>query len=110
MSETAFGRCSQSHSECDCGECVVVIHVPPIKGTAQVKFKVVDGIEPTLVANGNKLVLRGENARLITAKGETSPLTSIENDWYLKVLINNTAEFTRIDFWTPYVHQVGFGI
>ena len=101
MSETAFGRCSQSHSECDCGECVVAIHVPPIKGTAQVKFKVVDGTEPTLVANGNTLVLRGENARLITAKGETAPLTSIENDWYLKVLISNTAEFTRIDLWAP---------
>ena len=70
-----------------------VMKIPPIKGIAQVKFKVVDETEPTLsmtmlVANGNKLVFRGENARLITAKGETAPLTSIENDWYLKVLIN----------------------
>ena len=37
----------------------VAIHVLPIKGTAQVKFKVVVGTEPTLsmtmlVANGNK--------------------------------------------------------
>ena len=44
------------------------MHEPPNKGTAQVKFKVVDGTEPTLsmtmlVANGNKLVFRGENAR-----------------------------------------------
>ena len=88
------------------GECVVAIHVPPIKGTAQVNFKVVDGTEPTLsmtmlVANGNKLVLGGENARLITAKGETAPLTSIENDRYLKVLINDSNEFIRIDLWTP---------
>ena len=53
------------------------------KGTAKVKFKVVDGTEPTLsmtmlVANENKLVFRGENAGLITAKGETAPLTSVE--------------------------------
>ena len=57
-----------------CGECVVVTHIPPIKGTAQVKFKVLEGTEPTLsmtmlVATGNKLVFRGENARLM-------PLTS----------------------------------
>ena len=63
------------------GECVVAIHVPPIKGTAQLKFKVVGGTEPTLsmtmlMANGNKLVFRGENATLISAKGETAPLTS----------------------------------
>ena len=39
------------------------MHVPPIKGTAQVKFKVLDGTEPTLampmlVANGNRAVDR----------------------------------------------------
>ena len=61
--ESAYVRCSESHSECDYGECVVAIHVPPIKGTAQVKFKVVDGTEPTLsmamlVANGNKIGLQ----------------------------------------------------
>ena len=65
-------RCSQSHSENDDGECVVAMHVPPIKGTAQVKFKVLDGTEPTLsmpmlVANGNRAVYRGEDAMLITA-------------------------------------------
>ena len=37
------------------------MHVPPIKGTAQVTFKVLDGTEPTLsmpmlVANGNGVV------------------------------------------------------
>ena len=36
------GRCSQVHSEYEYGECVVNMHVPPIKGTAQVKFKVLD--------------------------------------------------------------------
>ena len=41
----------------------------------QVKFKVLDGTEPTLpmlmlAANGNKVVYRGEDAMLITAKGE----------------------------------------
>ena len=54
-----------------------------------------------LVANGNEVVFRGDNAKLITAKGETAPLTSIENDWYLKVLINNSDEFKRIDVWIP---------
>ena len=34
---------------------------------------------------------------MITAEGETAPLTSVENDWYLKVLI----KFIRIDVWTP---------
>ena len=79
------GRCSQSHSDCDCGERVVAIHVPPIKGTAQVKFKVVDGTEPTLsmtmlVANVNRVVFRGEDATLITAKGETAPLMNAGDD------------------------------
>ena len=100
------GRCSQVHSEYEYGECVVDMHVLPIKGTAQVKFKVVDGTEPTLsmtmlVVNGNKLVFRGENARLIMAKGETAPLASIENGWNLKVLINDNNEFICIDLWTP---------
>ena len=89
------GRCSQSHSDEKYGECVVVIHVPPIKGTAQVNFKVLDGTEPTLstmlVANGNKLVFRGEHARLITAKGETAPLTSIENDIVLEGAMTVTS-------------------
>ena len=37
----------------------------------------------------------------ITAEGETAPLTSDGDDWYLKVLINNSNEFIRIDVWTP---------
>ena len=34
------------------------------------------------------------------------------DDRYLKVLINNSDKFLRIDVWTPvtHVHQVGFGI
>ena len=38
----------------------------------------------------------------ITARGETAPLTSEGDDWYLKVLNNNSNEFLRIDVWTPY--------
>ena len=80
------------------------MHVPPIRDTAQVKFKVLDGTEPTLsmpmlVANGNRVVHRGEEAMLITAKGEIAPLTSVEDDWYLKVLINNENVSIRIDVW-----------
>ena len=53
--------CSQLHSNDDCEECVVAMHIPAIKGIAQVTFKVVDGSEPTLsmpmlVANSNRLV------------------------------------------------------
>ena len=71
--KNCVGRCSQSLSEYEYGECVDEMHVPPIKGTAQVKFKVFDGTEPTLsmpmlVANGNKVVFRGEDATLITTK------------------------------------------
>ena len=100
------GRRSQSHSEYEYGDCVVDMHILPIKGTGQVKLKVLDGTEPTLsmpmlLANGNKVVFRGEDAMLITAGGETAPLTSIEDDWYLKLLINNSNEFIRIDVWTP---------
>ena len=100
------GRCSQSHSEYEYGECVVAIHISPIKSTAQVKFKVLDGTEPTvsmpmLVANGNKVVFRGEDATLITAKGEAAPLMNAGNDWYLKVLINKCNKFLRNDVWTP---------
>ena len=42
------GTCSQVHSECEHRECAVDMHVPPIKGTPRVKFKVLDGTEPTL--------------------------------------------------------------
>ena len=99
--KNGVGRCSQSPSEYDYGERVVAMYVPPIKGTAQVKFTVIDGTEPTLslpmlVANGNRVVFRGEDAMLITAKGETAPLTSDGDDWYLTVLINNRNEFLRI--------------
>ena len=88
------GRCSQLHSDDDCEECVVAMHIAPIKGTAQVTFKVVDDTEPTLsmqmlVANGHRLVYRGEDTMLSTAAGEIVPLTSDGDDWYLKVLINN---------------------
>ena len=43
------GRCSQLHRDEDREECVVEMHIPPIKGTAQGTFKVVDGTEPTLL-------------------------------------------------------------
>ena len=98
------GRCSQLHSDDDCEECVVEMHIPPIKGTAQVTFKVVAGTEPTLsmpmlVANGHRLVYRGEDTMLSTAAGETVPLTSDGDDWYLKVLINNENVYIRMDVW-----------
>ena len=98
-------RCSQEHSEYEYGVCFVGMHVLPIKDTEQVKFKVLDGTEstlsmPMLRANRNGVILSGEVATLITAKGETAPLMNAGNDWYLKVLINNTAEFIRIDVWT----------
>ena len=104
--KNSVGRCRQSHSDDDYGECVVAMHVPPIKGTAQVTFKVVDGTEPTLSmpmleANGNREAYSGEDAMSITAEGETAPLTSDGDDWHLKVLINNSNEFIRIDVWTP---------
>ena len=88
--KNCVGRCSQSHIDENYGECVVAMHVPPIKGTAQVKFKVLDGTEPTLsmpmlLANGNRVVFRGQDAMLITAEGDG-------DDWYLKVLINNSVE------------------
>ena len=78
------------------------LHIPPIKGMAQVTFKVVDGTEPTLsmsmlVANGHRLVYGGVDTMLSTAAGEVVPLTSDVDDWYLKVLINNENVFTRID-------------
>ena len=96
------GRCSQSHSDDDCEEFVVAMHIPPIKGTAQVTFKVVDGTEPTLsmpmlVADGHSVVKRGNDAMLSTAAGEVVPLTSDGDDWYLKVLVNNENVFIRID-------------
>ena len=98
--------------ECGCGwwwyeqeRPVVAMHIPPIKGTAQVvTFKVVDGTEPTLsrpmlVANGHRLVYRGEDTMLSTAAGEVVLLTSDGDGWYLKVLINNENVFRRIDVW-----------
>ena len=104
--KNCFDRRSPSLCDFDYAECVVAMHVPPIKGTAQVKFKVLDGTEPTLsmpmlVANGNRLVYRGEDTMLSTAAGEVVPLMNDGYNWYLKVLINNSNEFIRIDVWTP---------
>ena len=104
--KNCVGRCSQSHSDESYGESVVAMHIPPMKGTAQVKFKVLDGTERTLsmsmlMANGNKVVFRGEDATLITAKGETAPLMNVEDDSYLTALINRSIEFIRVDVWTP---------
>ena len=70
----------------DCEECVVAMHIPPIKGTAQVTFKVVAGTEPTLsvpmlVANGHRLVFRGVDTMLSTAAGKIVPLTSDGDAW-----------------------------
>ena len=67
------------------------MHVPPIKGTARVKFRILDGTKPTLsmpmlVENGNRVILRDEVALLLTATRETAPLMNAGNDWYLKVL------------------------
>ena len=99
------GRCSQLHSHDDCEECVVEMHIPPIKGTAHVTFKVVAGTEPTLsmpilVANGHRLVYRGEDTVLSTgSRGNVAPLTSGGDDWYLKVLINSENVYIRIDVW-----------
>ena len=98
------GRCNQSHSDDDCEECVVARHIPPIKGTAQVTFKVVDGTEttlsmPMLVATGHRLEDRGEEPMLSTVAGEVVPLTSGGDDWYLNVLINNENVFIRRNVW-----------
>ena len=98
------GGCSQLHSDDVCEKCVVVMHILPIQVTGQVTFKVVDGTEPilsmpVLVANGHRLVNRGEDTMLSTAAGEVVPLTSDGDDWYLKVLINNEDVFVRIDVW-----------
>ena len=98
------GRCSHLHSDDDCEKCVVAMHSPPIKGTAQVTFKVVGGTEPTLsmpmlVANGHRLENKVEDTMLSAAAGEVVPLTSDGDDWYLKVLINNENVFIRIDVW-----------
>ena len=92
--KNCVGRCRQSHSDDDYGECVVAMHVLPIKGTAQVTFKVVDGTEPTLSmpmleANGNREAYSGEDAMSITA----APLTSDGDDCHMKVLVNNSNEF-----------------
>ena len=96
------GRCSKLHSDDDCEECVVAMHIPPIEGTAQVTFKVVDGTQPTLsmpMLDGHRWVYRGEDTMLSTAAGEVVPLTSDGDDWYLKVLINHESVFFRIDVW-----------
>ena len=58
------------------------MHIPPIKGIAQVKFKVVEGTEPTLsipmlVANGNSVVFGGNDVMLSTAGGEVAPLRRV---------------------------------
>ena len=87
------GRCSQVRSDDDCEECVVAMHISPIKGTAQVTFKVVDGTEPT--QSMPMLVAKWPR----TAAGEVVPLTSDGDDWYLKVLINNENVFIRIGVW-----------
>ena len=38
-------RCNRLHSDDDCAECVVEMHILTTDGTVQVTFKVVDGTE-----------------------------------------------------------------
>ena len=95
-------RRSQVHSDDDCEECVVAMHIPPIKSIAQETFKVVDGTEttlsmPTLVANSKRLVYRGEDTMFCSAAGEVVPLSSDGDDRYLKS--TNEKVFIRIDVW-----------
>ena len=45
-----------------------------------------------LVANGNNVVFRGEDATLMTAKGETAPLMNAGDDWYLKCKDNTSND------------------
>ena len=104
MGSAHFWNYVSRYSQLLSDECVVAMHIPPNKGTAQVTFKVVDGTEttlsmPMLVANGHRLVFRGEDTMLSTAAREVVPLTSDGDDWYLKVLINNENVFIRIDVW-----------
>ena len=101
--KNCVGRCSQSHSEYEYGECVVEMHVPLIQGTAHGKFKVLGGTEltlsmPMLVANGNKVVF--QRRRRDVDNGERRNRAVDEYDWYLKVLINNRNKFLRVDVWT----------
>ena len=56
---------------------------------------------PKLVTNGNRVVFRGKDATLMTAKREAAPLMNAGNDWYLKVPINNSNKILRVDVWTP---------
>ena len=47
---------------------------------------------------------------LSTAGGEVAPLSSDGDDWYLKVLINNSIEFTGVDVWTPPCHVMSTNV
>ena len=38
---------------------------------------------------------------LSTAGGEVAPLTYDGDECYLKLLVNNSIEFKRVDVWTP---------
>ena len=109
------GTCSQVHSECEHRECAVDMHVPPIKGTPRVKFKVLDGTEPTLsmpmlVANGNRVILRGEVAKLVTAKPRRWWILETIGTWRCWLITLPSSYILMCGHYVIRVHQVEFGI
>ena len=67
-------RTASGHALTSYGHCVLKLRVPPIAGTAHVTFEVVDVRYPVLsvpllVADGHRVVFRGQEAELSTTRG-----------------------------------------
>ena len=95
-------RTASGHALTSYGYCVLKRQVPPIAGSAHVAFEVVDVRYPILsvtmlVANDHRVVFRGQEAQLSTARGAFAPLMSIRGLWYLQVWVKNSREFLLVD-------------
>ena len=81
---------------------VLKLQVPSIAGTDRMTFEIVDVRYPLLsvamfVASGHKVIFRGQEAELSTARGAVAPLTRMRGLWYLMVWINHRREFVLVD-------------
>ena len=70
-------RTASGHAPTSYGHCVLKLQVPPVAGTARVTFEVIEVCYPILsvailVANGHRVLVRGQDAVLSTAAQTTA--------------------------------------
>ena len=79
-------RTASGHAPTSYGHCVLKLQVPPLAGTARVTFEVIEVCYPILseamlVAYGRRVLVRGQDAVLTTARGAVAQTTAESLCW-----------------------------